>query len=155
MSDLTDHFSWAEVSRSAKAAALGIDNTIPPELRKNALRSAVLMEQIRAELGGIPLEVTSWYRCPKLNAAVGSGPRSVHPLALAVDFKPVGLSLEDAFHKIAGSLILFDQLIVERTQDGARWLHAALGRGQPRRQVMVAAGKVLGGQMVFTRIAEG
>lgn len=154
MSDLTAHFSWDEVTRSDTATRLGIDNRLPVELEKNVRKIAAMMEEVRALLG-VPLKVTSWYRCPALNAAVGSGPRSVHPLGLAVDFKPIGLPLEEAFHAIAAQPLPFDQLIIERTQDGAKWLHLALGRGQPRRQVMVATGKVLGGVMEFNRISEG
>lgn len=156
MSDLTAHFSWAEVTRSQAADAQGIDNSLPVELRPNVVRAAAMMELARDLLGGKPITVNSWYRCPALNTAIGSNARSVHPLGLAVDFEaPAGMTNREAFDRLTESDLLFDQLIHERTQSGANWIHLALGRGTPRRQVMVAAGKVLGGRMTFNRIAAG
>jgi zinc D-Ala-D-Ala carboxypeptidase len=153
--DLTAHFSWAEAARSQTAAAKGIDNTIPPECLANVQLVADLMESVRALLGGHPLTINSWYRCPALNRAVGGSPKSAHMLGLAVDFEPITMTNDAAFQVIATSALEFDQLIHERTKSGADWIHVALADHPPRRQVLAASGDTLGGPMTFRRVALG
>lgn len=152
---LTAHFTWAEVVRSPTARARGIDNTVPEELWANIRRTAAMMEAIRSLLGGSPLKINSWYRCPILNTAVGGSPTSAHPKGLAVDWEPTTMLLGDAFDAVAASPIVFDQLIHEGTKDGADWIHTGLSVGPPRRQILTAAGDALGGPMRFTRLAAG
>lgn len=158
MTVLTAHFTWADVVRSETAKAKGIDNSLPPALIPNVERSAAMMERVRTLLGGKPIDPSSWYRCWQLNAAVGSGKRSVHPLGLAVDFDaPAGMTNAEAIDLIAASDLAFDQLIHEATADGADWIHAGLAPlgKPPRRQILTADGITLGGPMTFTRTARG
>ena len=52
-----------------------------------------LLEQLRANIGGIPLNVNSAYRCPSHNAAVGGVRNSQHVQGTAADIaRPEGLS---------------------------------------------------------------
>lgn len=44
-----------------------------------------LLEQLRYNTGGLPLELCSVYRCEEWNAAVGGVPRSQHMLGNAAD----------------------------------------------------------------------
>jgi zinc D-Ala-D-Ala carboxypeptidase len=151
---LSAHFTWQEVTRSPTATRLGINNSLPPELVPNVERTVSLMERIRLLIGG-PIKVNSWYRCLALNTAVGGSKTSAHPKGLAVDWEPTLITLAAAFHLVAESGLIFDQLIHEGTRDGADWIHVGLSEGQPRRQVMLATGAVLGGAMSFTRVAAG
>lgn len=85
---LTAHFSLEELTHTSQPH----DNTCPAELLPDLLETAVMMERIRAALcaaAGHPVAiyVTSGYRSPAVNAAVGSKPTSDHLRALAVDFK--------------------------------------------------------------------
>ena len=155
MGDLSDHFNWSEASASSTAAARGIDNTIPPTLFGNVERTARLMEDIRTLLGHTPIRVTSWYRSPELNRAIGGSKTSAHMKGLAVDFQTPRMDLKAAFERIADSGTLFDQLILERTRDGAYWIHVGLSYGAPRREVLTAKGGVLGGAMAFRRVRAG
>lgn len=155
MSVLTEHFSWAEVSRSATADAKKIINVVPPECTHNVVRVAEAMELVRALLGDNPLKINSWYRCLELNRAIGGSPKSMHMKGLAVDFEPLTMTNDKAFERIAKSDIPFDQLIHERTKSGADWIHFGLAEGEPRGQVLVATGDTLGGPMAFRRIALG
>ena len=107
------------------------------QLHRNAARLArEVFEPIRTVLG-VPLHVTSGYRCKALNDAVGGKPRSLHLEALAVDVIPVGLDPQPALFVILhamrrGELPHVDQVIVEM----ARWLHLAATRdGVPARSL--------------------
>ena len=84
---LSENFDLAEFTASDTAARKGIDNTLPRELLPAALATAEMMERIRAVLGGKAIIITSGYRSPALNTAIGSTHTSDHPKALAVDFK--------------------------------------------------------------------
>lgn len=44
-----------------------------------------LLERLRKALGSVPVEVTSGYRCPARNHAVGGRPDSIHLLGKAAD----------------------------------------------------------------------
>ena len=152
--NLTPHFAWEEVIRSTTARRDGIDNEVPDGLVPHIYRTAQFLEDVRA-LIQVPIRVTSWYRCLALNTTIGGSRTSQHMQGLAGDVVPVGKTLDEAFETIAASFLPFDQLILEQTKDGAKWLHIGLSTRRPRRQVLRAAGDELGGPMQFTRVATG
>lgn len=148
---LSEHFTWDEAQASATARRLGLENVLPDALARNVIRMAAFMEEVRLMLG-VPLRVTSWYRSPAVNKAVGGVPTSAHQLGLAVDFQPQGMTLEEAFERVAASHLAFDQLIEERTTDGARWIHLGLTNGTPRGQVLRARDKGHGTPMIYRAV---
>lgn len=88
---MTPNFSLAEFVRSDVAARRGIDNNLPDSLRPAAIDTLEMMERIRAYLGGmaahpVPIQITSGYRSPAVNVAVGSSSLSDHIRACAVDW---------------------------------------------------------------------
>lgn len=85
MTQLTPHFSLAELTRSATADRLGIDNTPTPEALARLQLTAEMLERIRSTLN-VPITVTSGYRCRQLNQAVGGVTSSDHILGQAADF---------------------------------------------------------------------
>lgn len=130
---LSRHFTLDELIVSQAAARRGIDNTPAPEIVRNLRRLAVLLERVRRLLGGTPILVSSGYRCPGLNAAVGGSKTSAHMAGLAADFTAPGYgNVYQVARKISASDIAYDQLIHEY---GA-WIHIGLapGRTKPRRQ---------------------
>lgn len=84
---LSPHFSLAEFEASDTAARKGINNKLPPELYPQAMETAAMLERIREALGGVPIIITSGYRCPALNKAIGGSKSSDHLQAFAVDWK--------------------------------------------------------------------
>ncbi|SIO50443.1 Peptidase M15 [Burkholderia sp. GAS332] len=136
MMRLTDHFTLDELTQSETAARRGIANTPSPAIVESLTRTAQTLEQVRTLLGSCPVLVSSGYRSPALNAAVGGSATSAHVQGLAADFFCPGFgSPLDICRKIAASGIAFDQLIFEGT-----WVHLGLGVvGQkPRNQVLTA-----------------
>lgn len=133
---ITENFTYEEVQHSGYASTHGIANVPPPELDCAIQHTADAMERVRAALGNNSIHITSWYRSPIVNKAVGSKPSSQHTKGEAVDFTCPGygtpfeickqlLSLQD--------LIRFDQLILEPS-----WVHISftLSGIKPRGQVL-------------------
>lgn len=129
---LTEHFTLAELIESQVATRRRIDNTPAPRVVENLRRVAALLEEVR-ELAKRPIVVSSGYRSPALNVAVGGARKSAHVLGLAADINAVGMSARDLAKLIASSGIQFDQLIHEGT-----WVHIGLSEREPRRQVSTA-----------------
>ena|SRR3990167_4391159 len=121
---LTEHFTLEELSRSATALRLEIDNTPPPEILPNLRRLCAELEKVRSLIIR-PLKIHSAYRCPALNTAVGGAARSYHMRGLAADFDPPPAMSHDQLQKAiaAAGTIVFDLILEERAGDGAHWLH--------------------------------
>lgn len=132
---MSPHFSLAELVASETAARKGIDNTPGPQEIENLSLLAHRLEEVRILLGNKPVIVSSGYRSPSLNEAVGGARNSFHMRGLAADFiAPHFGTPAEVVAKIAASSIDFDQCIVEF----GRWVHfaiAAEGR-KGRRQVL-------------------
>ena len=119
------YFTLTELTCSATARRLGIDNTPSPDARA-ALTQLVdnVLDPLR-EAWGAPLYVTSGYRCPVLNRAVGGVPHSQHILGQAADVTTGTIDGNRRLWQLLQSLKLpVDQVINEH---GFRWLHISYG----------------------------
>jgi zinc D-Ala-D-Ala carboxypeptidase len=121
--NLTDHFTLEELTISQTAAREGIDNTPDAAALANLRTLAAVLERVRSALGNHAVAVSSGYRCPALNAAIGGSKTSAHMDGRAADFivPAFGTVLQTA-RAIAASGIGFDQLIYEY----GRWIHLGL-----------------------------
>lgn len=125
------HFSIAELSASATARRLGIDNTPPPAAAANLnLLVEKILDPLR-EAWGHPITVNSAYRCHALNSAVGGVAASQHLAGLAADITAGSPAANRRLWRIVIERKLpFDQLIDEHDM---AWIHvswAPLPRGQ-------------------------
>lgn len=123
---LTPHFSLSELTASTKAAQVGIDNTPAPELLPRMVLLAELLERIRERLG-VPVTVTSGYRCARLNRAVGGVTSSDHTQGHAADIvAPAFGSASDVASALAPlvSALGIGQLILEGVK-GKQWVHVS------------------------------
>ncbi len=133
MTNLTPNFTLAEMTDSQTAARMGINN-IPlagSSERKNLQRTAEVMEKVRTLLGDKPILISSGYRSPQVNAAVGGSKSSAHMSGLAVDFSCPGFGTPKHIckHLHAHMKALgIDQLIHEYDT----WVHLGLSAGEPR-----------------------
>ena len=131
---LTPHFTLEELTASDTADECGIDNSATPEVRDRLAQLAGKLEDIRSLLGAKPVMVSSGYRCPQLNKAIGGAETSAHLYGCAADF--IVPEFGDPY-KICCYLtqlegFLYDQLINEEG-GGARWVHIGLAvTGEPR-----------------------
>jgi zinc D-Ala-D-Ala carboxypeptidase len=141
MTKLSDHFTLAELTVSSKADQMGIANTPTAEHLENLKHTAAGLEKVRSILGDCAVVVTSGYRNPTVNAAVGGVKNSAHALGHAADFRAAGFSAFAAAAKIrdaqkAGQ-IEFDQLILESSR---RIVHISFDPNRKRNQVLTQAG---------------
>jgi hypothetical protein len=141
---LTEHFSLSEFMVSETAYRLDIDMAPPPEVVANLM---MLCEQVLEPLRELINEqrpggskerfiiVTSGYRPPALNRAIGGSKTSAHMDGRAADCHATGMSIRDfAEHAEAISRRTpVDQVILEF----GRWVHIGMSR-DPRRQVLTA-----------------
>ena len=113
--ELSPHFLLEEFTLSSTALALGIDNDPTPIHLENLRKLAQRMENVRALFDRV-IEITSGYRNPQVNAAVGGVPTSAHALGLAADFHVHGFTDLQAAKRIRDSGLKFDQLIYEKNR---------------------------------------
>lgn len=162
---LTPHFTLEEFEYSSTALARGIDNRIPnrpsattrspgsssaandskndeeakssPILANIQNLCEVVLEPLREQVNE-PVIISSGYRCPQLNRAVGGSPTSQHMTGEACDIHHSDpQKLRDWFAILQRGE--FDQLIWERSSPRSThyWIHVSCkrDRSQNRRQV--------------------
>ena len=78
-------FTWGEATKDA--------SRIPPTVNivDNIVQLARQLQQARDQIGR-PFHITSWYRPPAINAAVGGASQSYHLFGMAADIDVEGLS---------------------------------------------------------------
>lgn len=140
---LTTNFSLEEMIRSDAALRLGINNWPSSTIQANLLLVAQALECVRTKLGGKPILVTSGYRCPSLNTAVGGAKDSAHMSGWAADFRcPEFGAPQEIVRFLAGQEVKFDQLIQEGT-----WVHLSVAPAM-RQEVLTA--HFAGGNVTYT-----
>jgi len=121
---------------------------VPKEGTKEYLNLKVLIDScldpIREHLKG-PVTVTSGYRPPKLNTAVGGSKTSAHLKGLAADIHFGNNSTDNVkiIQAAIASVPHFDQIIAEGAvfnPDGSlkscKWVHVGLSTSNPRKQIL-------------------
>ncbi len=127
--NLTRHFTLAELTRSGTAARLGLDNTPPPDVMAALQTTAEMLERIRATLG-VPVVVTSAYRSPEVNKAVGGVSSSDHMAGQAADFVAPAYGSPFLIASLLAPLVStlgIEQLILEGVK-GKQWVHVSTRR---------------------------
>ena len=135
---ITENFSLIELTSSETATRKGIDNTPgPAEIHNLRYLLNEVMQPLRSWYGK-PINITSGYRSPKLNKAIGGSSTSDHTQGRAIDFTVPKEDYKKVFEYIRTKL-LFDQLIWEFGNDDApNWIHVSYRISNNRRQVLKA-----------------
>ena len=136
---LTENFTLQEMIHSNTAIAKGIVN-MPNEQQINFIRELCInvLQPIREEFG-VPIRISSGFRSPRLNVAIGGSTSSQHCAlrGAAADIQMDEMN-EEIFNYIKDELI-FDQLIWE-FGDGQNpdWVHVSFHNGNNRKQILKA-----------------
>ena len=117
------HFTLDELTRSATARRLGIDNTLTRQAAANLKQLvANILDPLR-EAYGAPIYVNSGYRCPVLNRAVGGSASSQHLTGEAADITAGSKAGNRRLYELLRNLPV-DQAINEHN---FAWLHVSYG----------------------------
>lgn len=108
--NLSKNFTLAEMTASATAKRLGIDNTPSKDIIDNLTELVTTVLQPIRDAFKAPIVVSSGYRCTRLNTAINGAKKSDHRFGFAADIH----TLSD---KPADNKKLFD-LIVKLAKEG-------------------------------------
>lgn len=130
------YFTMSELTSSPTARRKGIDNT-PNGVQRAALTALVtnILDPLR-EAYGKPIVVTSGFRCPRLNRAVGGVAKSQHMKGEAADIRTLSDRPSDnrkLFDLIIKLGLPYDQCIDEY---GYNWIHVSYTSHGNRRQIL-------------------
>jgi len=111
---LGEFFTLAELTRTST----GLPNVPTGEARRNlGLLVQHVLDPLRRQVGR-PIRVTSGYRCPTVNRAIGGSPQSRHTQGCAADIKAAGMTCHDLIDALRESGIDFDQAIAYANERG-------------------------------------
>ena len=134
---LSKNFSRAEIEHSNTAKRLGISNEMSEKHLENMQRLIDnLIQPMRDAIG--PIRISSGYRSPKLNKAIGGSSRSQHSKAEALDLQYwIGGKMNNKviYDWVLESGVEFDQMINEFDYS---WIHISLKSRENRGQVLEA-----------------
>ena len=122
---LTPHFCLEELVRSETAIRRGISNEPSEEVIRNLRHLCTeVLEPLRA-YAGKPIVISSGYRCPALNRAVGGVSQSQHLRGEAADLHLPSIAEGRTWFRWLMDNTTFDQLIWERNPQGTCWIHVS------------------------------
>ena len=140
---LSEHFELVEFLVSETAARRGIANEPTPEINENLRRLCQLvLEPLRVKLAR-PVVITSGYRSPALNRAIGGSPTSHHMQGRAADLIVPGIT-PLAVCQAASQLKL---PCVQIIHEFGRWTHLSVAISNERTQLLTA--KLKQGKTVY------
>ena len=139
---ISKYFSLSELTKSSYAARKGIDNIPTGQNLINLTAAAVKLDEVRKLLGK-PIYVSSGYRCPEVNTAVGGSKTSTHLTGEAFDFVcPEFGTVKEVFDAIRKSTLRYDQVLNEYNE----WCHIGFGKQLRHQQLNV---KRINGKTVY------
>ena len=145
---ISKNFALSEMTKSATAERLGVDNSPNSIHLVNLTHLAIhILQPVRDQFGVIT--INSGYRSPSLNAKVCGSKTSQHCNGQAADFESFSTPNPDLAKWIAKNLD-FDQLILE-FYDGkdpnSGWVHCSYNLMGNRKKILTAL--KTGGKVVY------
>jgi hypothetical protein len=140
---LSNSFNLIEFTSSETASRRGIDNTPSIAVIENLrLLCENVLQPLRDKYGK-SINITSGYRSPKLNKAIGGSSTSQHCFGQAADIQ---VDRKD-YLKVWEILktLPFDQIIFEfGTESAPDWIHVSFVQGKNRGQKLKAVKNIFG-----------
>jgi zinc D-Ala-D-Ala carboxypeptidase len=133
---LTEHFSLSELLASQTATRRGfVEQFKPSDFVIDNLKMVCVevLEPLRKEIG-LPITISSGYRCFKLNKAVGGAVNSQHLIGQAVDIAVVGMNTMEIVAALKKANIEFDQCI----EEFGDWVHISFNKDNNRGEYLQA-----------------
>ena len=134
---LSKNFVLSEITRSNTAKRLNISNAPDKEhLRNLQVIIRDLIQPMRDALG--PIRITSGYRSPQLNRAIGGSRKSQHCKGQALDlqfWREGKMCNKEIYEWVIKEGIDFDQMINEFDY---AWIHISLRSKDNRKQILEA-----------------
>ena len=124
---LTNNFRLSEFTRSDTAKRLGIENECSSveQVLNLAYLCHMVLQPLRDKFG--PIRITSGYRCPELNHAVGGASNSHHLRGEAADIHLPSVEKGLEYLAFLKTLPAVDELIWER-KGNVCWIHVSARR---------------------------
>ncbi len=146
MKNISKHVSYKEGVRSNTALRLGIENTPRAEqLEKMNVVANEVFEPLREWVGG-PIKINSFFRCYKLNKAIGGSKTSQHMSGQAMDIDDTfGCKTNTEMFNYVKDNLDFDQMIWEfGDDDNPDWVHISFVSKEENRNRCLKAYKEKG-----------
>lgn len=138
--NLTKNFTLSELTKSETALRRGLNNEPTQDVIAALQTLAVNVLQPVRDHYGRSVKITSGYRSPEVNAAVGGSRTSDHCKGQAADIEIAGVANADLAAYIRDEL-QFTQLILEFYTQGvpdSGWVHVSYDSDNLKKQVMTA-----------------
>lgn len=118
----SEFFKLEEFTKSVTAAKLNIANIPKEEVIENLQYGVDMVLDPLRRLYGHPIQITSGFRCEKLNLAVGGVSNSWHKLGNAADIHVSSMKEAWAIFSILQKIPSVDTALFEHSKT-AQWLH--------------------------------
>lgn len=144
---LTENFTLESMLSSQTATRLEIlEQFQPSQIVINNLKTLCenILQPLRTAIGK-PVNVTSGYRCPKLNKRIGGDKNSQHLLGQAADIQVEGMSTIEIISAIKKLNLPVDQCIEEFGQ----WVHIS-HRTKNRNEFLKA--EKINGKTIYSKL---
>lgn len=135
---LSKNFTLTELITSQEASRRGLDNTPTPQVITNLTNLVKNVLQPLRDLVGMPIVISSGYRSPAVNAAIGGARNSEHMTGCAADFTIPGKTNKETAQLIMYNLT-FNQLILEfyrADNPYYGWVHCSYSASGNKKEVL-------------------
>lgn len=118
----SDFFKLEEFTNSSTAKRLKIDNSPNDDIIRNIQYGVQMVLDPLRQILQAPITITSGYRCPELNKAVGGVTNSWHTKGNAADIRVQNEEEAKAIFQILKTLPSVDTVLFEHSRNSI-WMH--------------------------------